>query len=89
MTPSNTKQIPSAAPAGNPEYWDALINEREAAKFVCLSVRTLQALRVRGGGSRYVRVSARCIRYRRRDLIAWAESMTRVSTSDVGTQAAE
>ena len=44
--------------------------ETEAAEFLGHSVRALQNWRSRGGGPEFIRVSARSIRYRRRDLIA-------------------
>ena len=34
------------------DYWYALINEEEAAKFAHLSVRTMQGFRYRGGSAR-------------------------------------
>ncbi len=61
---------------------DRLIDEREAAGFLCYSVRALQNWRVRGGGPRFVKVSARSIRYRRRDLIEWIEDRLRNNTSE-------
>ncbi|MBF0169331.1 MAG: helix-turn-helix domain-containing protein [Alphaproteobacteria bacterium] len=63
-------------------YLDGLIPENEAADFLAHSVRSLQNWRVRGGGPQYVRVSRRSIRYRRRDLIAWAEERLRHHTSE-------
>ncbi len=65
------------------DYWHSLINERKAAGFLDLTDRTLQALRQRGGGPRYVVISARCIRYRRIDLRAWVKQLKAkiVSTS--------
>ena len=63
-------------------YLDQLINEVEAAKFLGYSVRALQNWRVRGGGPSYVKVSARSVRYRRRELISWSESRRQTSTSD-------
>jgi len=65
-----------------PDYHDCLINENEAARFIGYSVRALQNWRVRGGGPRFVKVSARSIRYRRRDLIAWIEARLVASTSE-------
>lgn len=71
------------APAdGSPEFWHALVDERTIAKFLGLTVRTMQALRQRGGGPQYVRVSARCIRYRRAEVKSWADARVRTSTSD-------
>ena len=61
---------------------DRLIDEREAAGFLCYSVRALQNWRVRGGGPRFVKVSARSIRYRRRDLNRWIEERIRSNTSE-------
>ena len=75
------------APRGPPEasdYWQALIGERAAAAFLGLTNRTLQAYRHRGGGCRYIRISSRCLRYRRIDLRSWAEARVRTSTSDPG-----
>ena len=54
---------------------DALLTEAEAADFLKLSVRTLQAWRLRVAGPAFVRVG-RAIRYRRRDLIRWIEANT-------------
>ncbi len=66
----------------DPDYLDRLMDEREAAGFLCYSVRALQNWRVRGGGPRFVKVSGRSVRYRRRDLLAWIEERTRSNTSE-------
>jgi predicted DNA-binding transcriptional regulator AlpA len=70
------------APQSDPAYLDRLIDEFEAADFLGYSVRALRNWRVRGGGPRYVKVSSRSIRYRRIDLVAWAEARLCSSTSD-------
>lgn len=64
------------------EYLDQLIDERAAAEFIGYSVRALQNWRVRGGGPPFVKVSARSVRYRRRELIAWADARLVASTSE-------
>ena len=69
---------------GGQDYWHALIDENAAADFLGLTNRTLQAYRHRGGGPQYIRLSSRCLRYRRIDLRAWAEARMRTSTSDPG-----
>ncbi len=61
---------------------DRLVDERQAAGFLCYSVRALQNWRVRGGGPRFVKVSGRSVRYRHRDLIAWIDERTRSNTSE-------
>jgi len=63
------------------EYLDRLLDESAAAEFLGYTQRALQNWRVRGGGPRFVKVSSRSIRYRRRDLIAWAERRLCTSTS--------
>jgi predicted DNA-binding transcriptional regulator AlpA len=77
---------PSRRSHGNPEPTvfdpDALVAERQAADFLGVTTRALQKWRATGAGPRYVRISSRCIRYRRRDLIAWAESHLRSSTAE-------
>lgn len=62
---------------------DTLIDEKEAASMVCYSVRALQNWRHRGGGPAFVKVSARSVRYRRRDILAWIEARTVANTSQV------
>jgi len=62
-------------------HLDALITEHEAAAFLGYSVRALQNWRVRGGGPKFVKVSKRSIRYRRRDLIDFIDAHTVASTS--------
>jgi predicted DNA-binding transcriptional regulator AlpA len=54
---------------------DALLNEAQVADSLNLSIRTLQAWRVKNAGPRFVR-AGRAIRYRRSDLIAWIEANT-------------
>lgn len=58
-----------------------LLDERAAASILCYSVRALQNWRHRGGGPAYVKVSARSVRYRRRDLLDWIEARTVANTS--------
>ena len=50
------------------DYWCALIGEDPAAVFLDVSTRTIQGFRYRGGGPVFVRISARCVKYRRIDL---------------------
>ena len=71
----------------NPKTIDAeaLLTEAEAADFLRLSVRTLQAWRLRVAGPSFVQVG-RAVRYRRRDLITWIEANT-VSPSRAGLAA--
>jgi predicted DNA-binding transcriptional regulator AlpA len=60
---------------------EQLMNETQAADILCYSVRALQNWRHRGGGPRFVKVSARSVRYRHSDLILWIESRTVSNTS--------
>ena len=69
-------------------YWHELITEEPAAEFLNLTRRKMQKDRQDGVGPKFIRLSARCIRYRRADLRAWAEARLRKSTSDPGSAAA-
>ena len=60
---------------------DRLMNEHEAAGILCYSVRALQNWRSRGGGPKFIKVSARSVRYRRRDLLDWIQARTVANTS--------
>lgn len=64
-----------------------LLTEEQAATALGFTTRFLQNRRHRGSGPRYVRISARAIRYRPQDLSAWAEVRLRTSTSDPGQEA--
>lgn len=68
----------------HPSPSEALLDERRAAAYLSVSPRTLRNWRTRGGGPKFVKVSARCIRYRVKDLAEWTERRTRRSTSDLG-----
>ena len=89
MTEANVAKQ-EAVPPSDPghDYWNALVDENVAAEFLKVTPRSMQAMRQRGGGSRFIRISARCIRYRRIDLKAWADACLRSSTSDPGEAAA-
>ncbi len=62
---------------------EQLLNETQAADILCYSVRALQNWRRRGGGPRFVKVSARSVRYRYSDLVAWIELRTVSNTSQI------
>jgi predicted DNA-binding transcriptional regulator AlpA len=76
MTPTNAQARTTTDP-------DRLMNEHEAAEVLCYSVRALQNWRSRGGGPKFIKVSARSVRYRRRDLLDWIEARTVASTSQL------
>jgi len=68
-------------------YWFSLIEQGAAGEFLSLNPRTLQNRRLKGGGPEFIRISSRCIKYRRIDLKEWSEGLRRKSTSDIGTAA--
>lgn len=65
----------SAQAANNRIDPDTLLTEVQTAEFLNLSVRTLQAWRIKMAGPRFVR-AGRAVRYRRSDLIAWIDANT-------------
>ena len=79
-----------AGPSSDPghDYWNALVDEKVAAKFLNVTPRSMQAMRQRGGGPQFIRISSRCIRYTRALLKAHTDARTRSSTSDPGKAAA-
>ncbi len=60
---------------------EPLLNTEEAARILRYSRRTLEALRVKGGGPAYVKLRGRAL-YRREDLLAFIAGNVRTSTSD-------
>ena len=67
-----------------PTDLDAALFEAEAAELEGLSVRTLQARRVRGGGPPFLK-DGRSVRYTRRMLLEHRRARLRHSTSDPGS----
>jgi hypothetical protein len=59
----------------------ALITEKMAARFLGVTPRALQAWRLRGTGPKFIRISLRCVRYRKRELIDFSDDRLKSSTS--------
>lgn len=78
-----TTQSRATAPA---DPFSPLLTETEAAKYLNLTNRALQSWRYQGRGPRFVKISARAIRYRLEDLEAWVTERLRCSTSDPGDE---
>lgn len=66
------------------EPQEPLATEAEAAAFLRLTPRALQARRIKGDPPPFIRLSSRAIRYRWPDLRAFVDMGLRVSTSDPG-----
>ena len=62
----------------------ALLDTAEAAEYLHVSPRTLEAWRVRGGGPLFRKLGRRVL-YDPDDLFDWLEDATRTSTSDCRT----
>lgn len=60
---------------------DAILMEAEAARWLRLSVRSLQRMRLAGGGPEYLQLGERRLGYRMGALRDWIASRTRASTS--------
>ena len=63
---------------------DRLLSPAETATLLGLTQRWLEVKRYRGDGPPFVRISSRCVRYRRSDLEEWIDSRVRLSTADTG-----
>lgn len=81
-SPDRPRLQPSGRPL--PDHNDALLTTPEAAHLLGLSPRTLESLRLRGGGPVFIAVTAKAVRYRRRDLEDLILTRRRTSTSDPG-----
>ena len=66
--------------AGLPQRY---LRTPEAARFVGLSIRTLEKHRIYGTGPRYSKLGGRVV-YRVEDLQAWVDRGAKASTSDPG-----
>ncbi|WP_311199141.1 helix-turn-helix transcriptional regulator [Phaeobacter inhibens] len=75
----NTEMTPDANAAAQ-DYLNGFIDEKTTADFLCQSVRTIQKWRVTGYGPKFYK-SGRSVRYRRSDLLEWANVRRHGSTS--------
>ena len=62
---------------------NTFVPETDAAAFLGLSKRTLQKMRVKGGGPEF-RKFGHAVRYELAEVAAWANARRRRSTSDNG-----
>ena len=62
-----------------------LLTQVEAARLLRLSERTLERLRLQGGGPLYVK-AGRAVRYRESDLEEWIDARVVSSTSAIGDE---
>jgi len=60
-----------------------LLTQSDVAKLLRLSERTLERLRLQGGGPLYIK-AGRAVRYRESDLEAWIDARVVTSTSAIG-----
>ena len=60
---------------------DRYIDEKTAAEFLGIAVKTLQGYRVKGGGPEFRKIGAKTVRYKFSDLKIWAESRKKKNTS--------
>lgn len=93
MTPDNS--IPMEAPglpaaparpshtphAAGPVLSSMILTETEAARTLRLSIRTLQRMRIEGGGPAFIQLSERRIGYAAAALEAWITARQVASTS--------
>lgn len=77
-------EVSSVSAEADPDYLDRLIDTEAAAAFLDLSPRTLESHRVTGRGPMAVYLSRRCVKYRRRDLIAWVNARVFSNTTKAG-----
>jgi len=61
---------------------DRILNQKEAAKLLGVSTRTLERLRIAGTGPQFTRLG-RLVRYRECDLADYVARNLRTSTSEV------
>jgi predicted DNA-binding transcriptional regulator AlpA len=80
MSSKHVDTPPRTAPEADDP--DMLFREDRAADLLDVENRTLQAWRRKGTGPRYVRISARCVRYSRRELMRWIQERQRSATTE-------
>ena len=71
------KGLPTLPPGCDPAF-----NTQQASAYTGLAEKTLEGLRHRGGGPRFVRYSRNAVRYRKSALDEWMAERTVASTSE-------
>lgn len=72
----------SGAVVALPSGLSPALDTKQAALYTGLAVATLETLRTRGGGPRFVKYSRNRVAYRQPDLDAWMAARTIASTSE-------
>lgn len=62
---------------------ERLITDKEVAELTGIPRKTLQNLRIRGGGPHFIKIGKNC-RYRPSEIENWLKANTRRTTSDRG-----
>lgn len=75
--------VMSQSVTSTPAGFDRYIDDRAASELLGLSRSYMRQLRVKGGGPRFSKLSAKAIRYRVADLLSWAEARSVSSTSEL------
>jgi len=65
-----------------PAGLSAALSTTEASRYTGLAPATLEGLRCRGGGPRFIKYGRKAVRYRRSDLDAWIAERLVSSTSE-------
>jgi predicted DNA-binding transcriptional regulator AlpA len=84
MSAQETSTLKHAEVEQTQDQEPVLLKEREVAKLLKVSPRTLQSWRLKGYGPPYRQISSRCIRYDQDDVSRYLASTKRRSTSDPG-----
>lgn len=64
------------------------LTPQQAAAYLAVSRRTLEAWRMKGGGPKYHRLTARAVRYRRDELDSWLSGRSFHHTSEESAKVA-
>jgi len=57
-------------------------DEKQVARLLSLSVKTVQKFRANGSGPKFIRISPRCVRYVLSDILEWQAARRVSSTSE-------
>lgn len=75
-------EVPPCTTLALPDGIPPALNTQQASIYTGLAVATLEGLRCRGNGPRFVRYGRKAVRYLVRDLNEWMASRTVSSTSE-------
>lgn len=79
---TTTNKIPTTILMPTADRMPEALNTEQASRYCGLAPATMEGLRCRGGGPRYIKFSRKAVRYLAQDLDSWMSAKAVFNTSE-------